>query len=216
MKHISIIVLVFILVVFSGCTRTRVFPRVGHSAEAQSEIQSGKTLLLINGDVSLTEFTKTYRDKFKSDYEFQDYIKSLVDRHLKSKYSIGGVNTSFYTEFQKGGHYIADYLRMKKDKITSEGFSNVLLIDRLAVGNEVTSSTMTGAGGMTTTSSSESALVTARFQVVSMNELNTISDFTVMGTSSVSFFMFETALLGACKNMVKRTDEYLAKNKVKF
>ncbi|MGL1934354.1 MAG: hypothetical protein OCD01_05020 [Fibrobacterales bacterium] len=216
MKQKGIVALILILVVLSGCTRTRVFPRVGHGIEGESEMQSGKTLLLINGNVLLTEFQKTYNDKFKSDYEFHDHLKMLVERHLKSKYSIEGFNSSFYSEFQKSHQYINDYLKERKDQITSEGYTNILLIDKLIVGNEVTSSTHSNGMGMTSTSSSESALITARFQVIPMNDIKPVADFTVMGTSSVSFFMFETALLGACDNLIKRTRDYLAKNKVKF
>ncbi len=228
MKSLSILFITALLVLTTSCTRQRVYPNVGTGKDASSVLKEGKALILVHGDVTVTEFKKTYRDNFKSSEEFHNYLRKKIVEKLGSLYAFDDTDNRFYTEVQGGVDYVKDYLIQNQQAIKDAGYTSVLVIDKIVIGNEMTNTnshygtggvTMYGGTGIGTTSgtsSSESAASQARFEVYSVDDMSVVSEFVAVGTKKVSFFMFTKALQGAIVNMYKRAHDYMKSNKKKF
>ncbi len=226
MKSLSILFITILLVLTTSCTRQRVYPTVGTGKDASAILKEGKALVLVHGNVTVTEFRKTYRDNFKSSEEFHDYLRKKIVEKLGSLYAFDNAENRFYTEVQAGVDYLKDYLIANQQAIKDAGYTSILVIDKIVIGNEMTN-THSGVGvgfgggtgfggGGTTTSSSESAQSQARFEVYSVDDMSVVSEFVAIGTRQVSFFMFTKALKGSIVNMYKRAHNYMKSNKKKF
>ena len=69
---------------------------------------------------------------------------------------------------------------------------------------------------MTSSTTTEMAIVQGRFTIINLNSKEIICSFHALGTSSIFFFAYLTALENAKKSMINRAVDYLTKNKMTF
>ena len=211
-----------VLFLFSACTSQKVFVQSGEGSQAGSKINGQKVLLVISGQVQLTEFKKTFHSMFPREGDYQESLAKDLSEMLKRDFQVDALNIS-QTNLPKEVDYLPKWIETNKAELKKEGIQSILFIDKLKVGSKTLTSTQfnsapagTFGHGTTTTTTSESALVEARMEISLTEAGKNLTEFVVNASDAVVLFSYESALAGAIENLVKHTSGYLLLGKTKF
>jgi len=198
---------------FSSCTA--VYINENHRAPGfVTEQIAGKSITLIaTPQVAVREFVKTYYAAYPQDSLFtQDILLRLqntlsplqVGSTVLTNFQVDGaalqVNSLNAAEIEKASHVF--------EQINSDYIFN---ISNILVGNRVETSYAAGAGpgGASTQTSTEFCVVAFDVQIWDRNSKTKVLEFVTTGESSVSFFMFESALKDALDKAVIHASEFI-------
>lgn len=211
---------------FCSCEAVRISENSNYK---NSEFVFGpnKTALLVGNDnVLVSEFTKTFKKRFKEKNDFVKQYDSLCTLKLKEEKIFGEIKVDTSLDFLTNDSMTFTQEQQKKvDSLFTNTTADYLI---KIYDQEITNSIQGNAampmynggmnGGMTmgAGTQSESCIIKSHFQIYDIKTRKKVLDFVSKGSAGVVFLAFDSALVGAMNSSVNNTATYLKTGKIKF
>lgn len=218
--------LIGVQLLLSSCASVRINENSNYN-NSEFVFGPGKTAVLVGNDnVLVSEFTKTFKKRFKDKNDFVRQYDSLFAIKMKENKIFGEIKFDRSLDFLSNDSMIYTKEQHKKvdslfTKTTADYF---IKIDNHEVTNRIQGNAsmpmynggMNGGMTMGMGGQSESCIVNTHFQIYDIRTRKKVLDFVSKGSASVIFLAFDKALVDAMNSSINNSAMYLLTGKVKF